>query len=439
MKNKFLKNTSWIIGGQIIKMLISLVISILTARYLGPSNYGVINYVNSYIAFFTSLVGLGLNGVIIYEFINYKDEEGKILGTAVCLRLLAGIISSAIFLVLVHYTDEADHVIMMVAILQTIQLPFLAFDTVNYWYQSKLLSKYSVIVQTIAYIITSSYKVYLLATKKSIAWFAFAISLDIILIGVMYILIYYYHRTQQMKFSVKVAKRLLKNCGPFILANMMVVIYGQMDKIMIKQMLNSTELVGLYSAAIAICNMIGFIPCAILDSGRPVVMEAKNKDELLYQLRTRQLFSAIFWVCVLYSLGITVFSKIAIVLLYGKAYTGANICLKIAVWFTAFSYLGSARNLWLICEKRNNYVFIFSCMGALTNLILNFILIPIWNINGAAIATLITQISANMIYPSFFKDTKTYSLFAIDSILLKNINLKETVQKVKTHMFNSNT
>lgn len=64
-------------------MLISLIINMLIIRYLDQSNYGVINYVNSYIAFFTSLVGLGLNVVIIFELGTHRDEEGLILGTSI--------------------------------------------------------------------------------------------------------------------------------------------------------------------------------------------------------------------------------------------------------------------------------------------------------------------------------------------------------------------
>lgn len=433
MKNKFLTNTSWLLVGQVVRMVISVVIGMLTARYLGPSNYGTINYVNSYIIFFTSLVGLGLNSVIIYEFVNHKEEEGKILGTAIFMRLVVGILSSVAFLVLIYLTDGSDKIVFTVAVLQAIQLPFLAFDTINFWYQSKLLSKYSVIVQTIAYIITSLYKVYLLLTAKPVEWFAMAISIDVILLAGMYVIAYQRHRKQPFRLSFQTGKRLLKGCGFFILANMMVVIYGQMDKIMIKQMLNSTEAVGLYSAAIVICGIIGFIPTAILDSARPMIMDAKKQDEQTYQLRIRQLFAGVIWICFLYSIGITIFSKLAIYILYGNTYLSANICLKIAVWYTAFSYLGSAKNLWLICEGKNKYVFIFSAMGAFTNLILNFIMIPMWGINGAAVATLATQILSNFLYPVLFLKTKGYLSCVLDAMLLRNINIKELYNSLAIH------
>lgn len=434
-KNRFLSNTFWILAGQVVKMIISLFVSLLTARYLGPSNQGVITYVASYITFFTSLIGLGLNGVIIHEFVNQQKDEGKILGTAIALRFASSVISFVAFMALIYCIDSNDNTIVIVAFLQAIQLPFLCFDTINYWYQAKLLSKYPSIIQTLAYVITSAYKVYLLCTGKNVLWFAFSISLDIMIMAAMYFFMYLRHKTQKLSFSVVIAKRLIKSGTPFILANMMVVIYGQMDRIMIKQMLDSTTEVGLYSTAITVCSLIGFIPSAILDSARPLIAEVKKADEEEYKLRFRQLVAGLMWICFLYSAFITVFSKPLLNLMYGDAYLGANICLKIAVWYTAFSYIGSARSFWLICENKKRYVFYFSALGAALNLILNLILIPFLGINGAALATLVTQIMANFIIPLLFKDTRDYGRAIICGITLRNIELKSALNKVKFKIF----
>lgn len=431
IKNRFIKNTSWILAGQIAKLLISFIVSIATARYLGPDNNGIINYVNSYIAFFTAIVGLGLNGVIIHEFVNHRDKEGKILGTAILLRMVLGIVSVFAFIAMIFIMDGNDKTIIAVAFLQAVQLPFLCLDTINYWYQSNMQSKYSTFAQTAAYVVMALYKIYLLVTGKSVIWFAFAVSLDFIILGFLYLVLYNRHKTQSLAFSKNIAKRLLKSGLPFILANLMVVIYGQMDKVMIKQLMNSTEEVGLYSAAIAICSIIGFIPTAVLDSARPLIAEAKNESEEKYRLRFRQLVAGIMWICFFYSLFITFFSNIIIYLMYGKAYMGANICLKIAVWYTAFSYLGSARSFWLICEDKKRYVFVFSAIGAVCNVVMNFALIPLGGINGAALATLITQILANFVIPLMFKETHEYGRCVIDAILLRNIQLKDIVGLVK--------
>lgn len=200
---------------------------------------------------------------------------------------------------------------------------------------------------------------------------------------------------------------------------------------MIKHMIGSDTEVGLYSAAIAICGYIGFVPVAILDSARPLIMEAKNSGEDMYKLRFKQLVAGIAWVCFFYSMFIMFFSNYIIFILYGKDYLEANICLKIAVWYTAFSYLGSARSLWLICEKKNKYVFIFAIMGAIGNVLLNIIMIPIWGKNGAALATLVTQMLANFLFPALFKNTRQYSQLVLEGIILKDINIRDIISQVK--------
>lgn len=51
-RHKSVKNAGWLISGKIIQMIISLGVGLLTARYLGPANYGLINYASAYTAFF---------------------------------------------------------------------------------------------------------------------------------------------------------------------------------------------------------------------------------------------------------------------------------------------------------------------------------------------------------------------------------------------------
>ena len=379
---------------------------------------------------------MGLNGVIIFEFVSHPEEEGKILGTAIVMRFITGIICTVIFIILICFTDKNNTTILYVGLIQAIQLPFLALDTFNYWYQSKLISKYAVIAQTSAFIIVSLYKVFLLITHKGVEWFAFSVSLSVIVVGMIYLVSYEKRKQYSLGFSKEIVLRLLRGCGPFILANMMVVIYGQMDRVMIKQILNSTSAVGLYSAAMTICGLIAFIPTAILDSGRPVVMEAKLNDESTYQLRTRQLFAGLFWISCIYSIGVTIFSKFILNLLYGSAYLAANNSVRIGAWYTTFAYLGSARNTWLICEKQNRFVFIFSCFGVASNFLMNYFLIPIYGIDGAAFATFLTEVLVCFVYPSFFRSTKQYSACVIDAILLRNIELKKVFILLKKKIKN---
>ena len=201
----------------------------------------------------------------------------------------------------------------------------------------------------------------------------------------------------------------------------MIQIYTQTDKIMIRTLLGSTEMVGVYAVCTTISHMISIIPSALIDSGRPIVMELKAKSSIYYDIRLRQLIAGVVWISFLYSLFVTLLSPQILQLLYGSAYISGSTCLKIIVWYTIFSYLGGIRSIWLICEKKNMFVFWLSMMGAITNVLFNFILIPRYGIEGAAVATLLTQMLANLVFPSFFKDTRGFSRIAINGIFLKDI------------------
>lgn len=426
----FFKNISWMICGHIVQMIVNLIVGIISARYLGAANFGTINYVASYIAFFISLSSFGMNGVIIQELVRTDADEGQIVGTVIVMRLGISILSMGALGVMILLLDGDDRTILIIAAIQAISIPLSILNTFQYWYHSKLKSKYATIFITVSSFLATGYKVVLLITYQSVEWFAATTSLDFLFLAILYVWGFYKHKSKDihLSFSMVVVKRMLKKCIPFLLADIMITIYSQTDKVMIKNMLDSAELVGLYTAAVTISRMISFIPTAILDAGRPIVMRLKNTDESQYQLRIKQLFAVVIWIALLYSLGITALAKEVILVLYGVEYIGAVTTLRIVVWYTAFAFLGAVRDIWLICEHKSNYTIVFTSLGAATNVVLNIPMLRWYGIEGAAIATLITQILTNVIYPLFFKGTRDYVLCAADAFLLKNIQLKVLVK-----------
>lgn len=433
LKNRFINNTGWIVGGKVFQMLISLIITSITARYLGPNNYGLINYANAFISFFTSICTLGLNGIIVKEFVTHRDKEGEIIGTAIAMRLIVSIISMISIYFLMLNIGKGDNQLVMIAVLQSVSIFFASFDIINYWYQSNLQSKFSTIIQSIAYIAMSIYRVIILIQKKDVTWFAFAISLETMVVA---ILLYYSYKknrkpNQNIVFSFYWVKKLIKQSYPFILSGIMITVYGQMDKIMIGGMLDQTS-VGLYSTAITITGLWSFIPIAFLDSARPLIMEAKNTNHDLYIRRLKQLYAFIIWLSILYAIAMCLFSKLIILILYGEAYLGAQKALIITVWYCAFSYLGSAKNIWIICEGKMKFEALFTLIGAITNVLLNYVLIPIYGIVGAAFATLITQIITNFLIMFFFRETRENARLILSSFFLRDVlNIKNAIQKMK--------
>jgi len=397
LKAKFIRNAGWIVIGKALQMILSFVIMTVTARYLGPDDYGMINYVDSYIAFFASLCTLGMENIIVKELIQREDSQGTVLGTVMVLQTVSSLMSVAVLVALVNLVNGGDRAYAVIAALYGAGLLFRGAETLQYWYQAKLLSKVYSIAGLIAYAIMSLYRIYLLAGGKSVEWFAFSMTVDAIVLAAILLICYKRDHGPALLFSWTLGKKLLKQSSHFIIAGLMISVYWQFDKIMIRHMVGEAG-VGYYAAASRICSIWAFLLSAVIDSARPVLFELiKNRQIEEFESRLRLLYSFIIYVSVGVSVILTVFAPQIIMILYGKEYLPGVSILRILTWGTAFSYLGTARNIWALsagCERFEKHMALLGTMG---NIILNLMLIPLMGVPGAAVATLVTQIFVNYI------------------------------------------
>lgn len=419
-KNKEAKNASWIIGGKIVQMIVSFFVGVLTARYLGPGQYGIINYVAAYVAFFTSFCTLGINSIILKEFADEPEKQGETIGTTLILRAVSSLLSAIMIVAIVAVLDRDEPTTIVVAVLLSISLVFHVADTFNYWFQFRYQSKVTSIATLTAYIITSAYRIILLITGKSIEWFAFAAAIDYFCIAVVLFVSYRKYHGQKLSFSWPRGKLLLGKSYHYILSGMMVAIYGQTDKMMLKQML-SEEAVGYYSLASVINNMWVFVLAAIIDSIAPTVVQLFKTDHRLYERKNRQLYAIVLYTSFAVAVGFMLFGRLFIRLVYGEAYLSAVGPLRIICWYTAFSYLGVARDTWIVCEGQQKYVKYITGGAAVANIFLNLALIPIWGASGAAAASLITQILTITLIPWLIKDMRPNVRLMIDALFLRGI------------------
>lgn len=419
--NKEIKNAGWIIGGRIAQMILSFLVSIFTARYLGPSNYGLINYASAFVAFFTSLCTLGINSVIIKEFIDNPDEQGETIGTTIILRVASSFISSLMIIGIVGVIDRGEPETIIVTALCSVALIFQVFDTINYWFQSKYQSKVASIATLVAYVATSVYKIILLVLQKDVRWFALANSIDYIVLAVFLMSAFRKYGGPKLKFSWTKGKYLLSRSYHYILSGMMVAIYGQTDKLMLKQMLDET-IVGYYSLAASINSMWVFVLQAIIDSIYPTIMSLyKNGNKKAFDRKNRQLYMIVIYVSIFVAIMFVLFGKNAIVLIYGEQYESAAMSLRIIAWYTIFSYLGVARNAWIVCNNKQKYLKYMYFSAALVNILLNYIFIPLWGASGAAFASLLTQILTSIVLPCFIKDLRPNVRLMLDALLLRDL------------------
>lgn len=419
-KNAVARNASWLIAGKLVQIVINLVVGLLTARYLGPSNYGLIGYAAAYTGFFSAFCTLGINSVLIKELTDDPDKHGEILGTSLFLRLVSSTLSALLILCVVYVADAGDPTTLVVVGLTTVGMIFQAFELFFYWFQSRLQSKVTAIVSLIAYMVTAAYRVVLLAGGKSVEWFAFATAVDYLAVAVLILYQYRKHGGRELGVSRERGRSILKKSCHFILPGLMVAVYAQTDKIMLKQLISDAEN-GFYSIAVSLCSVWCFVLSAIIDSLYPEITKAHKSDKALFERRNRQLYAMVFYISAAVSLAITCLARPVVHIMYGEAYLPAVGPLRVITWYTAFSYLGVARNAWVVCENRQKHLIWIYASAAVSNVVLNILLIPRWGAVGAAAASLAAQVITTMVTPFFISGMKENGKLMVEAILLKDI------------------
>lgn len=420
LKKKSVKNSMWIIAERVYQMIVNFVLTIMVSRYLGPENYGVLNYGATLVNIFLVFTKLGLDTMIANEFIKHRDKEGLILGTTTAMRLLSAVASIVIIGILVFVLQYDSPIIIITTIIQSLVLLFQAINIFDYWFQSYFKSKYVSIAKAVAYTLMAGYKFWLLASGKDVIWFAAASVIDALVVAVLLAIFYKKNRGQTLNLNFSFGKKLLGKSYHFIISGIMVLIYTQIDKIMIGQMLDEKQL-GLYSAALAVCTLTSFVPDAILTSARATVFNAKQSGEH-YLKRLKQTYALVFWVCTAMAFTISIASPLVVNIIYGEQYIDAIPTLSLLVWYIPLSYLGTARAIWIVTENKNKYSKYYTFWGVAMNVGLNAFMIPMWGILGATIATIITEMFTLFITPLFYKGTRIHTKYVIEAI---TFNFKE--------------
>lgn len=404
---RYLQNTSWMMGEKILRMFVGLFVGIWIARYLGPEQFGLLSYAQSFVGLFAAIATLGLDGVVIRELVNNPAQRDKLMGSAFVLKLIGAILILPLLALAVQFTSNDQYTNLLVFLIASAAI-FQSFNVIDFYYQANVQSKYVALSNAISLGISSLIKIGLVINAAPLMAFAYMVIFDSAVLALG--LIYYYKKNSQLKvshwqFNKNTAKGLLKDSWPIILSGLAISVYMKIDQVMIKEMLNA-EAVGQYAAAVRLSEAWYFIPMAIASSLFPAIINAKKQNEALYYQRLQHLYTLMIWLAIVVALPITFLSDWIVSFLYGNSYSGAGSVLMIHVWAGVFVFLGVASSNWFLTENLQTYSMINTTIGAVINIALNYILISKIGVEGAAWATLIAYFSASYFCLLLFDKTR---------------------------------
>jgi O-antigen/teichoic acid export membrane protein len=404
---KYFKNTSWLMGEKILRMGVGLFVGIWVARYLGPEQFGLLSYAQSFVLLFTAIATLGLDGIVVRELVKYPENRGSLLGTAFGLKLTGAIMILPVLAVAVQLTSNDNYTNLLVFIIASATI-FQSFNVIDFYCQATVQSKYVALANAAILAISSVIKIALLLNEAPLIAFAAMVVFDSIVLSCG--LIYFYFNQLKLKvvdlnFSQTIAIELLRDSWPLILSGLAVSVYMKIDQVMIKEMID-LEAVGQYAAAVRISEAWYFIPTIIAGSIFPAIINAKKVAEKTYYTRLQYLYDLMVWMTIPVMLAITICGDWIIMALYGDQFEKAGSVLVIHIWASVFVFLGAASGKWLLIENCQLLAFSRTFYGLICNIILNILFIPKHGIEGAAIATLVSYSVAGFFADLFNKKTR---------------------------------
>lgn len=423
---KILDNIGWLFFDKILRMGVGLLVGVWVARYLGPEQFGLFNFASAFVGMFGAIAGLGLQGIVVRDLVREPSSKAEILGSAAALQLVSGFVAYGLILATIFWLRPEDALVKtIVAILGSMML-FKAGEVAVCWFESQVLSKFTVWVQNGTFLVFASIKVLVILQGGPVVAFAWVTMAEGLTVALLMLIVLGLRGqgARQLRVKFARAKSLLADSWPLLFSGVAVMIYMKIDQIMLGQMIGD-EAVGVYSAAVRISEVWYFAPMAIVASVFPAILGAKERDEALYYKRLQRLFDILTWLSIAVAFVVTILSEFIVMLLFGDAYIAASAVLTVHIWAGIFVFIGIASGKWFLAENLQLLSLQRSVLGAFINIVLNILLIPMYGVLGAAWGTVVAQFSANILFDGM--QSKTRNLFVMK---VKTINPKRLFQNL---------
>ena len=429
---KYFKNTSWLMGEKILRMSVGLFVGIWVARYLGPTQFGLLSYAQSFVFLFTAIATLGLDSIVVRELVRHPEKRDTLLGTAFGLKLVGAIIILPVLAIAVQLTSNDHYTNVLVFIIASATI-FQSFNVIDFYCQATVQSKYIALANAFTLAISSVIKIGLILNEAPLISFAAMVVFDSIVLSCG--LIYFYLKQSRIqselhlspkrenssrgklnfKFNRIMAMELLKDSWPLMLSGSVLMIQARIDQVMIKEMMGA-ETVGHYSVALRLIEIFGFIPLMLKNSLLPSILITKKHSVALYRTRLLNFYRLNFILFLLTAIPIFIFSTDVVVLLFGIEFESAGILLSLMVMRLFFANMGIARGAYLLAENLVRFSLITMTVGTIVNIILNYFWIAEYGARGAILATIISFFVTVFLIDLIYYKTRDNAMMQIKSI-----------------------
>lgn len=398
-------------------MGIGVVLTIWTARYLGPSQFGLFNYAAAFVALFSPFASVGIDSILVRDLLRESERSRMTsMGTAFVIRFIGGWISVCLALTVNFFVRPGDVMCQILVTLAAIGLVAQSVDVIDLWFQSQVQSKMVVLARGVSFLFLALARVGFLVGGFPLVYFAAAALLELLLSAIGLVLAYKHSGESVInwRYSWGRTVEFLRDGWPLAFSILAILIYMKIGQVMVGNMLGDRA-VGNYSAAIRLAEVWFFVPTAVGTSVFPSIMRAKAQSKTRYRSRLQLSYNLMSLLSMVIAAFLSFFSSEIIRLMYGAQYADAAPVLSIYAWATVPVFLGVASGQFLLAENLTRISLYRTIAGSIVNVIMNIFLIPVWGIVGAALSALIAYLVS--VFSIFlFRKSREEGIFLVKSM-----------------------
>lgn len=428
---KIVNNIGWLIFDKVFILLLQFFVGVKIANYYGATLFGQYSYAISLVAFSNIFFEL-INSRVLKKY--YTKENFNIL--VFNTNFFKNSIAIILFFIPIIYKffykiDDTLFCLLLLLCLDNVLMT--ATSGIENFFEYKLEAKRIVISNNIVKIISYFLQYICMILNKGIIFIAIVRCIGS-LIRVI-ILKYQYNSSylgklenKSVKLDIKLIVKIIDESKYLWFSFVSFLIYTQTDRLMINHYLGVEE-VGVYTIGMQLSNILAILIGPIQNSLFPKFLELYRDDYQKYYnfyKLTNTIITQFYLIITLISIIVV---KYTFKYVYSSQYDGAILIYSILAFSVFIKANGSLQTSHMTIKNITKKSFYKTLVSLILNIILNILLIPKYGINGAAIATLITQFIALFLIDFFIKEYQEQAI-----IQLKSLNLIYLIKEIKKYL-----
>ncbi|MBE6500181.1 MAG: flippase [Methanobrevibacter thaueri] len=386
------KNMSWLLISQIIASVCGFIWTVLIARYLGVNEYGVLGFAISLTGILAITADLGIYTHIVRHIATDYDSAPKYLGNIIpfkCLLAIGTFILTTIILIVL----KSNELTITVSLLFTIEMIIKSFiNLLNGSFQAFEEGKYQGIGNSLLNLLLLIFILIAIFTDLGI----YGISISYILANIIALIYLYYSFTDNIvkpkfEFDKTFCRNILIASLPFTATIILYSIYYSIDVVMLNQLVGDYA-TGIYNATYKLISVLTVFYSVYSSVVYPVMSKLFKNDKKLLIVSFEKSLKYLMLVMVPLAVATMYYSSDLIFLIYGHEYDAASSALSILIWTVCLLFVNGVCNNLLNASYKEVTITKIYAIAAVFNVVLNFFLIPHYSYNGAAVATVLSDL-----------------------------------------------